>query len=173
MWGGFGPWLERIAGGWWRLCAAAHVRAACVLCVCADRFVPIEAPIVDPLSGESVSKSVFTIVFVGRQLQTRVNKICQYVGATVVQVPADELSYNLELQDIQRRIDDYTGVLERTKLDILKILQAIAYDDAQKFPVDSKMGKTYNTFGNDMLRVRSRLLCASASATADFLAHFS
>ena len=92
------------------------------------KFEQLPEPMVDPATGESVAKSVFCVVTIGRQLHRRVYKLCPLVNATVYALPPDHNDniINSEVSRLEAEIREQRQALERTTLSIHRVLTDLA-----------------------------------------------
>ncbi len=60
------------------------------------------------LQGEQVRKAVFYVVLLGRQLNTRITKMCDLFRATIYPLPESRDEYERELRAMRQEIKDKT-----------------------------------------------------------------
>jgi len=91
-------------------------------------FQEIPEAVIDPSTAQPVNKTVFTIVFIGHTLKTRIIRTCQSFGATRYDVPTDRLSLDAALADIQSKLSEYHVVLDKTVSSLRALLSSLAID---------------------------------------------
>lgn len=92
------------------------------------RFISIDEPIIDAVTGEPVRKSVYTIVFVGTELKKRLQRVGTFFGASEHEVPDNAREIQRVQRELESRLDDYRLVMETTSKEITKQLEGISYD---------------------------------------------
>jgi len=83
------------------------------------KFEDIVEPIVDPASGEEMKKSVFWIVFLGEQLNTRIRKMCDIIHATIYETPAAREESERVLELITQELLDKRAINRELKIQFL------------------------------------------------------
>ena len=100
------------------------------------RFQDIDAAIVDPASGEEMKKTVFWIVFLGEQLNTRIRKMCDIIHATIYDTPSTREEAGRILEHLDQELVDKRAVNNRTEESIYNLLSRLAYDNDSSPLVD-------------------------------------
>lgn len=72
----------------------------CVWC----RFREIPEPIVDPATGLSMRKEVYTVMFMGTQLKQRIMRTTTAFAASRYSVPADSKEQKAKLDELRVRL---------------------------------------------------------------------
>ncbi|GFO20327.1 V-type proton ATPase subunit a, partial [Plakobranchus ocellatus] len=90
------------------------------------RQAEIEAPLEDPITGDSVYKSVFIIFFQGEQLKSRIKKICEGYRATLYPCPETQAERREMAIGVMTRIEDLNTVLGQTQDHRHRVLVAAA-----------------------------------------------
>ncbi|GFS19935.1 V-type proton ATPase subunit a, partial [Elysia marginata] len=90
------------------------------------RQADIEAPLEDPITGDSVHKSVFIIFFQGEQLKSRIKKICEGYRATLYPCPETQAERREMAIGVMTRIEDLNTVLGQTQDHRHRVLVAAA-----------------------------------------------
>lgn len=72
---------------------------------------PAEEPVMDPISGDSVEKTVFVVFFSGEQAKTKVLKICEAFGANCYPVPEDITKQRQITQEVSSRLSELEDTL--------------------------------------------------------------
>ena len=93
------------------------------------RFEDIKEPVVDPASGEEMKKTVFWIVFLGEQLNSRIRKMCDIIHATIYDMPNNRDETARILEHIDQELVDKRSVNQRTEESIFNLLSRLAYDN--------------------------------------------
>lgn len=92
------------------------------------QFSPIDTKIMDPATGELMSKSFFSVVFVGAQLRARIFKTCATFNATRYTIPATPAEMRRALDALNVSIGESATVLNKTTAEISGLLSGILYD---------------------------------------------
>lgn len=90
------------------------------------RQADIETPLEDPITGDSVHKSVFIIFFQGEQLKSRIKKICEGYRATLYPCPETQAERREMAIGVMTRIEDLNTVLGQTQDHRHRVLVAAA-----------------------------------------------
>ncbi len=106
--------------------------------------------VLDPRTGELITKSVFYIVTIGRGL--KLSKLCDFFQASIYVVPQSMSAYEKRVADIKTAVSDRRAVLRTTKIQIRKLLRQISYD--------SESGSSMLIDWRSILR-KEKLLCAA------------
>lgn len=77
-------------------------------------YAEIEEAIRDPVSDELVKKNVFIIFAHGKELLTKIRKICESMGATLYPVDDNSDKRRQDAQEVHARIEDLRHVLDNT-----------------------------------------------------------
>ena len=93
------------------------------------RFEDIKEPVVDPGSGEEMKKTVFWIVFLGEQLNSRIRKMCDIIHASIYDMPNNRDETARILEHIDQELADKKSVNQRTEESIFNLLSRLAYDN--------------------------------------------
>ena len=93
------------------------------------RFQDIETAIVDPATGEEMKKTVFWIVFLGEQLNSRIRKMCDIIHASVYDTPPSREETERVLQLLQQELVDKRAVDTQTDDSIHNLLSRLAWDN--------------------------------------------
>eukprot|EP01105_Mastigella_eilhardi_P003267 TRINITY_DN1421_c0_g2_i1.p1 TRINITY_DN1421_c0_g2~~TRINITY_DN1421_c0_g2_i1.p1 ORF type:complete len:834 (+),score=240.26 TRINITY_DN1421_c0_g2_i1:368-2503(+) len=80
------------------------------------RTAELDEPIIDPVSGETVEKTVFVVFHQGTQADAKVKRICDSFGARIYACP-DSAKQRRDLwQEVSNRIKDLSSVLDRANM---------------------------------------------------------
>ncbi|KAK3785191.1 hypothetical protein RRG08_008530 [Elysia crispata] len=90
------------------------------------RQADIDSPLEDPITGDSVHKSVFIIFFQGEQLKSRIKKICEGYRATLYPCPETQAERREMAIGVMTRIEDLNTVLGQTQDHRHRVLVAAA-----------------------------------------------
>lgn len=88
--------------------------------------VDIETPLEDPITGNSVLKSVFLIFFQGEQLKAKVKKVCAGFHATIYPCPETKAQRREMAMGVMTRIEDLNTVITQTEVHRFALLSSIA-----------------------------------------------
>lgn len=91
-------------------------------------FIPIEQKITDPATGEVMTKSFFSVVFVGSQLKSRIFRTCTTFNATRYTVPNTHTEIKQAISALDDGIGESRAVLQRTTDEITTLLRTIIHD---------------------------------------------
>jgi V-type H+-transporting ATPase subunit a len=94
--------------------------------------MPIEQKITDPATGEVMSKSFFSVVFVGSQLKSRIFRTCTTFNATRYTVPNTHTEIKQALSALDDGIAESRAVLQRTTDEITTLLRSIIQDASSR-----------------------------------------
>lgn len=132
------------------------------------RTAEIDSPLEDPVTGESVHKSVFIIFFQGDQLKTRVKKICEGFRATLYPCPETPAERREIAVGVMTRIEDLNTVLGQTQEHRHRVLVAAAKNIKVWFIKVKKIKAIYHTLNLFNLDVTHKCLIAECwAAVAD------
>lgn len=73
---------------------------------------PADEDIVDPVSRETVEKTVFVVFFSGEQARTKILKICEAFGANCYPVPEDTTKQRQITREVSLRLADLEATLD-------------------------------------------------------------
>ncbi|XP_059150243.1 V-type proton ATPase 116 kDa subunit a 1-like isoform X2 [Physella acuta] len=90
------------------------------------RQAEIDSPMEDPITGDSVHKSVFILFFQGEQLKARIKKICEGYRATLYPCPETQTERREMAIGVMTRIEDLNTVLGQTQDHRHRVLVAAA-----------------------------------------------
>uniref|UniRef100_A0A1B6KFA1 V-type proton ATPase subunit a n=1 Tax=Graphocephala atropunctata TaxID=36148 RepID=A0A1B6KFA1_9HEMI len=124
------------------------------------RLAEIEDSLQDPITGNTVPKTVFIIFFQGEQLKNRVKKICEGFRATIYpcpEAPADRRDMSI---GIMTRIEDLKTVLGQTEDHRRRVLIAAAKHIRKWFIKVGKIKAIYHTLNMFNLDVTQKCLIA-------------
>ncbi|XP_073428438.1 V-type proton ATPase 116 kDa subunit a 1 isoform X7 [Dendrobates tinctorius] len=124
------------------------------------RQAEIENPLEDPVTGDSVHKSVFIIFFQGDQLKNRVKKICEGFRASLYPCPETPQERKEMAAGVNTRIDDLQMVLNQTEDHRQRVLQAAAKTIRVWFIKVRKMKAIYHTLNLCNIDVTQKCLIA-------------
>ena len=93
------------------------------------RFVPINDSFTDPITQQSVDKSVFYVIVLGQVLYEKLIKIADLLHANVISVSTDKREYNRLLQHLTTQIAEQRLVHQRTQQQIIDMLQRVSDND--------------------------------------------
>ena len=92
-----------------------------------SNFFPIETPILDPTTGEQVSKLVFILVFKSEAIERKLRKLCDAHNAKQYGVnPRNGAEIELRLRDMESETLEQTRVLAMQSRAQIEMLQRIA-----------------------------------------------
>ena len=94
------------------------------------RVTAIDAPLADPQTEQPVSKSVFTLLHVGEEMEKRLHRVLHAVGATEYDIPIGWKERLRLVRELQVRREDTGRVLRQTEAEIADALSALAWDEA-------------------------------------------
>ncbi|XP_053603485.1 V-type proton ATPase 116 kDa subunit a 1-like isoform X2 [Plodia interpunctella] len=86
----------------------------------------IQQPLLDPITGHQLQKTVFVVFFHGEQIKLRVKKVCNGFQATLYPCPTSYKERQEMLAGVDTRITDLELVLEQTEQHRLRVLANIA-----------------------------------------------
>ncbi|XP_013184612.2 V-type proton ATPase 116 kDa subunit a 1 [Amyelois transitella] len=86
----------------------------------------IAQPLLDPITGHQLQKTVFVVFFHGEQIKLRVKKVCHGFQATLYPCPTSYKERQEMLAGVETRIKDLELVLEQTEQHRLRVLANIA-----------------------------------------------
>ncbi|KAH9368696.1 hypothetical protein HPB48_004715 [Haemaphysalis longicornis] len=86
------------------------------------RRTDLEAPLLDPQTGEQMHKTVFVIFFQGEKLKARIKKICDGFHANRYAVPTDRGERREMSLGVMARLEDLNTVLNQAKDHRSKVL---------------------------------------------------
>ncbi|KAM4691452.1 V-type proton ATPase 116 kDa subunit a 1 isoform 4-T4 [Rhinophrynus dorsalis] len=124
------------------------------------RQAEIENPLEDPVTGDSVHKSVFIIFFQGDQLKNRVKKICEGFRASLYPCPETPQERKEMAAGVNTRIEDLQMVLNQTEDHRQRVLQAAAKNIRVWFIKVRKMKAIYHTLNLCNIDVTQKCLIA-------------
>uniref|UniRef100_A0A5S6L3S3 V-type proton ATPase subunit a n=1 Tax=Xenopus tropicalis TaxID=8364 RepID=A0A5S6L3S3_XENTR len=124
------------------------------------RQAEIENPLEDPVTGDSVHKSVFIIFFQGDQLKNRVKKICEGFRASLYPCPETPQERKEMATGVNTRIEDLQMVLNQTEDHRQRVLQAAAKSLRVWFIKVRKMKAIYHTLNLCNIDVTQKCLIA-------------
>ncbi|KAG8446639.1 hypothetical protein GDO86_014185 [Hymenochirus boettgeri] len=124
------------------------------------RQAEIENPLEDPVTGDSVHKSVFIIFFQGDQLKNRVKKICEGFRASLYPCPETPQERKEMAAGVNTRIEDLQMVLNQTEDHRQRVLQAAAKSLRVWFIKVRKMKAIYHTLNLCNIDVTQKCLIA-------------
>ncbi|KAM4622673.1 V-type proton ATPase 116 kDa subunit a 1 isoform 3-T3 [Discoglossus pictus] len=124
------------------------------------RQAEIENPLEDPVTGDSVHKSVFIIFFQGDQLKNRVKKICEGFRASLYPCPETPQERKEMAAGVNTRIEDLQMVLNQTEDHRQRVLQAAAKTIRVWFIKVRKMKAIYHTLNLCNIDVTQKCLIA-------------
>ena len=91
---------------------------------------PIDAPLIDPLTGASVRKSAFVLMYVGEEMEKRLKRCIAVVGGTEYDLPGGVRERTRLNLDLRERRAEAQRVLGRTLQELHEQLQSLAWDAA-------------------------------------------
>jgi len=133
------------------------------------RTAEIDTPLEDPVTGDSVHKSVFIIFFQGDQLKTRVKKICEGFRATLYPCPETPAERREIAVGVMTRIEDLNNVLGQTQEHRHRVLLAAAKNIKVWFIKVKKIKAIYHTLNLFNLDVTHKCLIAECWAAVSDL----
>ncbi|KAG4304959.1 hypothetical protein PORY_001634 [Pneumocystis oryctolagi] len=86
----------------------------------------ISSPINDPITSEPVDKNVFIIFSHGKEINNKIRKISESLGATLYNIDEEYSKRYTNIQETNLAIDDLMSVLKNTKQTIYTELRLIA-----------------------------------------------
>mmetsp|Transcript_19821 Transcript_19821/g.29639 ORF Transcript_19821/g.29639 Transcript_19821/m.29639 type:complete len:859 (+) Transcript_19821:31-2607(+) len=96
------------------------------------RYVDIDEALIDPISGQSVNKSVFYIVSIGRGLSEKLSKLCDFYQASIYTVPESKSGKETRITGINTDIKQQSSVLRTSELRIRRELRKLALNRESK-----------------------------------------
>jgi len=133
------------------------------------RTAEIDTPLEDPVTGDSVHKSVFIIFFQGDQLKSRVKKICEGFRATLYPCPETPAERREIAVGVMTRIEDLNNVLGQTQEHRHRVLLAAAKNIKVWFIKVKKIKAIYHTLNLFNLDVTHKCLIAECWAAVSDL----
>ncbi|BFZ06435.1 hypothetical protein BsWGS_09473 [Bradybaena similaris] len=124
------------------------------------RQAEIDTPLEDPVTGDSVHKSVFIIFFQGDQLKSRIKKICEGYRATLYPCPETQAERREMAIGVMTRIEDLNTVLSQTQDHRHRVLVAAAKNIKVWFIKVRKIKAIYHTLNMFNLDVTQKCLIA-------------
>lgn len=95
---------------------------------CFVRFAEIPEPLVDPQTGESVTKSAFMVFFSGSEVKTKVSKICAAFAANLYDFPEGRDEQTRAHYQCVERLADLDTVINTTAVQRANTLAEVARD---------------------------------------------
>eukprot|EP00177_Eucheuma_denticulatum_P001873 GFKZ01003342.1.p1 GENE.GFKZ01003342.1~~GFKZ01003342.1.p1 ORF type:complete len:864 (-),score=146.55 GFKZ01003342.1:1065-3656(-) len=95
---------------------------------CFVRFAEIPEPLVDPQTGESVTKSAFMVFFSGSEVKTKVSKICAAFAANLYDFPEGADEQTRAHYQCLERLADLDTVINTTAVQRANTLAEVARD---------------------------------------------
>ncbi|XP_035825666.1 V-type proton ATPase 116 kDa subunit a1 [Aplysia californica] len=124
------------------------------------RQAEIDSPLEDPVTGDSVHKSVFIIFFQGEQLKSRIKKICEGYRATLYPCPETQAERREMAIGVMTRIEDLNTVLGQTQDHRHRVLVAAAKNIKVWFIKVRKIKAIYHMLNMFNLDVTQKCLIA-------------
>ncbi|CAL1536767.1 unnamed protein product [Lymnaea stagnalis] len=124
------------------------------------RQAEIDSPMEDPVTGDSVHKSVFILFFQGEQLKARIKKICEGYRATLYPCPETQTERREMAIGVMTRIEDLNTVLGQTQDHRHRVLVAAAKNIKVWFIKVRKIKAIYHTLNQFNLDVTQKCLIA-------------
>ncbi|TPX51304.1 hypothetical protein SeMB42_g01972 [Synchytrium endobioticum] len=92
-------------------------------------YAEIDEPITDPVTDEVVQKNVFIIFAHGKELLSKIRKICESLGATLYPVDDSPDKRRQDALEVITRIDDVKHVLDTTRntrrAELIKVAESL------------------------------------------------
>jgi V-type H+-transporting ATPase subunit a len=114
------------------------------------KFIEVPGEVLDPKTGEKMSKVIFAVFFQGDALRIRVNKICEGFDAAVYPVPETQAERQEVMEGLVARLEDLTAVLSQTEHYRYRVLNAAAKNLDSWFIRVQKMKAIYHTLNKFM-----------------------
>lgn len=95
---------------------------------CFVRFAEIPEPLVDPQTGESVTKSAFMVFFSGSEVKVKVSKICAAFAANLYDFPEGREEQTRAHYQCVERLADLDTVINTTAVQRANTLAEVARD---------------------------------------------
>ena len=96
------------------------------------RLWSIDEPLRDMAGdGAAVSKSVFAVTFVGSEMEKKLRKLVQVVGATDYDIPLDSHSRERMMRLLRQQVYEVERVVARTEDELHDQLSVLAFDEQQ------------------------------------------
>jgi V-type H+-transporting ATPase subunit a len=93
-------------------------------------YAEIEAPFVDPITGDETRKNVFIIFAHGSELLAKIRKVAESMGGTLYPVDSDPDKRNDALREVSDRLEDLNTVVWNTtqtrRVELGKIAEGLA-----------------------------------------------
>lgn len=126
------------------------------------RQAPIDKPLTNPRTGDSIHKIVFVAFFQGEQLKTRVKKICSGYHASLYPCPNDYNERAEMLQGVRTRIEDLNMVINQTNDQRQRVLISVAKEVPKWEIVVKKVKAIYHTMNMFSVDVSKKCLFGEA-----------
>ncbi|XP_014245398.1 V-type proton ATPase 116 kDa subunit a-like isoform X2 [Cimex lectularius] len=122
------------------------------------RRADIEEPLLDPSTGNLLSKTVFVAFYQGEQLKSRVKKVCAGFHATLYPCPCTLSERNTMVQEVKTRLEDLNLVLNQTDDHRQRVLVTVARELTAWTVMVKKMKAIYHTMNMFNMDVTKKCL---------------
>ena len=95
---------------------------------CFVRFAEIPEPLVDPTTGDDITKSAFMVFYSGTEVKTKVSKICSAFSANLYNFPETFDEQTRAYQECRDRLNDLHTVISTTSEQKRSILNQVSTD---------------------------------------------
>ncbi|KAJ7980947.1 V-type proton ATPase subunit a [Quillaja saponaria] len=106
---------------------------------------PADEEIMDPISTETVEKTVFVVFFSGEQARTKILKICEAFGANCYPVPEDITKRRHITREVSSHLTELEATLESGIRHRHKALSSIVFDLAKWMNMVRREKAVYDT----------------------------
>ncbi|OMO75573.1 Vacuolar proton ATPase [Corchorus olitorius] len=122
--------------------------------------VPVEDPVIDPVSGEKMEKNVFVVFYSGERAKNKILKICEAFGANRYPFAEELGKQALMITEVSGRISELKTTIDAGSLHRDNLLRTIA-DQFEQWNLKVKKEKSiYHTLNMLSLDVTKKCLVA-------------
>lgn len=94
-------------------------------------FYDIPDGVPNPTGDEPIPKSIFDIMVIGKQLATRVRKLCASYDAAIYKTPGTAEEFDQWIQHKQHENSEKQVVLDKSLFQLTRALEKLAWDDEE------------------------------------------
>ncbi|GBG69770.1 hypothetical protein CBR_g4601 [Chara braunii] len=123
---------------------------------------PIDAPVVDPATGEKVEKVVFVVFFAGERARMKIMKICEAFGANRYPFPEDVGKQRQMMAEVSQRLSELQLTIDMGEEHRTSVLNSIGYQLEQWIVLVRREKAVYHTLNMLSVDVTRKCLIAEA-----------